>query len=174
MQMQPGSARHIKRRNGIEGQLVLFTTTVKAPFPSQNAVKIMAISGNFPSRCLILIVEDNPIVRRIAQLHMRRYAIDVHTAVDGIEAVEANHLHNYDLILMDVQLPRMNGLEAARTIREEEKKAGKKRVPIIAVAASTLRSSCIEAGMDDYVDKPADYDRIVRTWLPNRLESIAI
>ncbi len=129
----------------------------------------MATPIRFPARCLVLVVEDNPIVRRIAQLHLRRYAIDVHTAVDGIEAVEANHLHNYDLILMDVQLPRMNGLDACKKIRAEEKIGGKRRVPIIAVTASVMRSSCIEAGMDDYVDKPADYDRILKTWLPAQL-----
>ena len=114
-------------------------------------------------------------MRRIAQLHLRRYAIDVHTAVDGIEAVEANHLHNYDLILMDVQLPRMNGLDATRKIRAEEKIGGQRRVPIVAVTASPMRSSCIEAGMDDYVDKPADYDRILKAWLPAQVrQSLAM
>ena len=63
-------------------------------------------------RCLVLVVEDNPIVRRVAQLYLRKYSIDVHTAIDGIEAVEAAALNDYDLILMDVQMPRMNGLQA--------------------------------------------------------------
>jgi CheY-like chemotaxis protein len=135
----------------------------------------MASPLKFPIRCLVLVVEDNPIVRRIAQLHLRRYAIDVHTAIDGIEAVEANHLHNYDLILMDVQLPRMNGLDATKRIRAREKLSGNRRVPIIAVTASAMRSSCIEAGMDDYVDKPADYDRILKAWLPAQIQqSMAI
>jgi CheY-like chemotaxis protein len=135
----------------------------------------MASPLKFPIRCLVLVFEDNPIVRRIAQLHLRRYAIDVHTAIDGIEAVEANHLHNYDLILMDVQLPRMNGLDATKRIRAREKLSGNRRVPIIAVTASAMRSSCIEAGMDDYVDKPADYDRILKAWLPAQIQqSMAI
>jgi CheY-like chemotaxis protein len=117
-------------------------------------------------RHLVLVVEDNPIVRRIAQLHLRRFAIDVHTAVDGIEAVEAVSLHNYDLVLMDVQLPRLNGLEATKKIRELEK-ATKKRVPIVAVTASAPKSHCLEAGMDDYMEKPADYERIVKKWIPS-------
>jgi CheY-like chemotaxis protein len=131
----------------------------------------MASPLKLPNRCLVLVVEDNPIVRRIAQLHLRRYAIDVHTAIDGIEAVEANHLHNYDLILMDIQMPRMNGIDAVKKIRAEEKSSGRARVPIVAVTAGALTTACIEAGMDDYVDKPADYDRILTNWLPARMLS---
>jgi CheY-like chemotaxis protein len=131
----------------------------------------MASPFKLPNRCLVLVVEDNPIVRRIAQLHLRRYAIDVHTAIDGIEAVEANHLHNYDLILMDIQMPRMNGIDAVKKIRAEEKSSGRTRVPIIAVSAGAQTTACIEAGMDDYVEKPADYDRILTSWLPAQMLS---
>lgn len=123
-------------------------------------------------RCLVLLVEDNPIVRRIAQLHLRRFAIGVHTAVDGVEAVEAAALRSYDLILMDIQLPRLSGIDATRQIRLDEGST-RPRVPIVAVTASAPKAPCLDAGMDDYIEKPADYDRILRRWLPTYFEAEA-
>jgi hypothetical protein len=114
---------------------------------------------------LVLIVEDNAVVRKIAQLNLQRYGVDSHVATNGLEAIEMFAQHVYDLILMDVAMPGMNGLRATELIREAEKD-GRGRVPIVALTAGGSKEECIQAGMDDYVRKPPDYLRVLRKWLP--------
>ena len=121
-----------------------------------------------PGKLLVpraLIVEDNQVLLRIAVLNLRRLSISSDTARNGQEALELVACNSYDLILMDISMPVMDGLEATRRIREMQQESGI-RCPIIAVTASESRAACIDAGMDDYITKPADYDRVVLKWLP--------
>jgi two-component system, sensor histidine kinase and response regulator len=112
----------------------------------------------------VLVVEDSSVLCRIAELKLRKLGLAVDVVHNGREAVEAYQNQIYALILMDIHMPEMCGLEATRKIRELEA-AGKYRVPIIAVTASDNEENCLAAGMDDYVRKPADYERIINKWL---------
>ena len=106
----------------------------------------------------VLVVEDNEINAEIAVDLLQDVALDVDTAADGIEAVEKAAARRYDVILMDMQMPRMDGLEATRRIRQLP---ALQRTPIVAMTANAFaddRASCIEAGMDDFLPKPVDPD----------------
>ena len=110
------------------------------------------------NRLRILVAEDNPVNRTVVVRTLEKQGHSVAVAVDGREAVEQAALEPFDVILMDVQMPVMSGLEAARAIREREKQVGG-HVPILAVTAHAMsgdREQCFEAGMDDYVSKPID------------------
>ncbi|MGA2114317.1 MAG: response regulator [Bryobacteraceae bacterium] len=104
----------------------------------------------------ILLVEDNPVNQKVAQLLLEKQGHSVVVTVNGREAVEANSRECFDLILMDVQMPVMNGYDATRAIRAHEH-GSSRRVPIIALTAHAIkgdRDICTAAGMDDYISKP--------------------
>jgi CheY-like chemotaxis protein len=109
-------------------------------------------------RLRILVAEDNPVNRTVVVRILEKQGHSVAVAVDGREAVEQAALERFDVILMDVQMPVMSGLEAARAIREREKRVGG-HVPMLAVTAHAMtgdRERCLEAGMDGYISKPID------------------
>jgi len=108
----------------------------------------------------VLVVEDNAVNRKVAvgMLSQLGYAADI--AVDGVEAVEAFGATKYDAILMDCQMPRMDGYDATRTIRSMETST---HTPIVAMTASAMasdREQCLAAGMDDFLTKPVARDRL--------------
>jgi len=116
----------------------------------------------------ILLVEDNAVNQLVASRMLQQYGCDVGTADDGQQAIDAVQAAEYDLILMDCQLPGIDGYEATRTIR-----AGSgHRIPIIALTAHAMsgeRERCLAAGMDDYLSKPVRREALVTTlarWLP--------
>jgi CheY-like chemotaxis protein len=113
----------------------------------------------------VLVVDDNAVIRHIAVMNLRRFGIEADTAQTGQEAVEKYTLNAYDLILMDVAMPEKSGLEATQQIRQSEAGTGR-RIPIVGVTASETRERCLSAGMDDYIIKPPDYERVLRQWLP--------
>lgn len=123
----------------------------------------------------ILIAEDDPSNRKVAILILRRLGYKADAVVDGIEVLQALERQHYDLILMNIGMPRMDGITAARKIRARFPAA---RQPIIiAITAYLLpdgRDRCIAAGMNDYIIKPvtmADLARTLSKHLPNiRLE----
>jgi CheY-like chemotaxis protein len=103
----------------------------------------------------VLLVEDNEVNRKVAARILDSLGCIVEVAVDGIEAVEAVGARLYDLILMDVQMPRMDGYTATERIRELPSPACE--IPIVAMTANALegdREACLKAGMDGYVPKP--------------------
>jgi CheY-like chemotaxis protein len=109
----------------------------------------------------VLVVEDfSPNVLVAASyLNLLGYGHDV--AYDGRQALEMLEKKSYDLVLMDVEMPNMNGLDAAMAIREMESRKGSARVPIIGVTASAMkgdREKCLSHGMDDYISKPFKAD----------------
>ncbi len=109
----------------------------------------------------VLLVEDNATNRRVAELFLERAGCDVVLAADGREALEALRGQPVDLVLMDVQMPVMDGLEATRRIRAEI--PGGARVPIVGLTASALRDQvedCRAAGMDEVIAKPIERGRL--------------
>jgi len=104
----------------------------------------------------ILLAEDNAVNRKLAEALLRKRGVAYKTVQDGQAALEILENERFDLILMDVQMPRMDGLEATAQIREKERGTGA-HIPIVAMTAHVMigdRERCLEAGMDDYVSKP--------------------
>ncbi len=123
-----------------------------------NAFKRRA-DNNTVSR-VILLAEDHPLNQKVAMLLLDRLGWESHLAMNGLQAVEAASNQQYAAILMDCQMPEMDGFEATKLIRDAEKVLGR-RVPIIAVTAMAMsgdRERCLAAGMDDYITKPIDRD----------------
>ena len=119
----------------------------------------------------ILLAEDNVINQRVAQGMLRSLGFKADIVANGMEAVSALELINYDLVLMDCQMPEMDGFEATSVIRNSESKVHNHAVPIIAMTANAMvgdRERCIEAGMNDYLSKPvkkAALKEILGKWL---------
>jgi PAS domain S-box-containing protein len=112
----------------------------------------------------VLLAEDNVVNQRLAQALLQKMGHAVTMATDGHEAVAKCSQARFDLIFMDVQMPRMDGLEATRRIRQAEKGIGS-HVPIIAMTARAMsgdREHCLHAGMDDFVSKPVSLKALER------------
>lgn len=113
-------------------------------------------SHNFAGK-RILLVEDNPINQTVTAAMLNAFQIDVVQAVDGHLALEAYPLHTYDLILMDLQMPGISGMETTRRIRRYETENQLSHVPIVAFSANVMgkvEEECIESGMNGYLSKP--------------------
>jgi signal transduction histidine kinase/HPt (histidine-containing phosphotransfer) domain-containing protein len=116
-----------------------------------------AIRQILPSTLRILLVEDNLTNQKLMRAMLNSMGYGVAIASNGIEAMTLINQFEYDLVLMDIQMPKMNGLEATVNIRKLEKSRGRKALKIIAMTANALagdREKCLNAGMDDYLSKP--------------------
>lgn len=119
---------------------------------------------------LILIAEDNPVNQKVALLQLTTLGFNGHAVGNGKEAVDAILSGKYDLVLMDCQMPEMDGFQATKTIRMGETQTGG-RIPIIAMTAHAMdgdRERCISAGMDDYISKPVDakkLQKVLSKWM---------
>ncbi|MBD3266881.1 response regulator [bacterium] len=120
-------------------------------------------AGTEPKPSLhVLIAEDNPFNQKLAVRLLKKQGHRYMLANNGKEAVRAFKNASFDLILMDVHMPEMDGMEACRQIREIEKETGK-HIPILAVTASAMKGDmekCLDAGMDDYISKPIKPQKI--------------
>ena len=113
----------------------------------------------------ILLVEDNTTNQQVALGILRKFGLRADAVADGSEAIHALETLPYELVLMDVQMPVMDGLEATRQIRNPQSTVRNHQVPIIAMTAHALqgdRELCLEAGMNDYITKPVSFDGLVK------------
>ena len=116
-------------------------------------------------RYRILLAEDNPINQKVAVHMLERHGHSVVTASDGRKARDLALRGGFDLMFMDVQMPKLNGYEATAQIRRAEKRSGR-HLPIIAMTANAMkgdREKCLEAGMDDYLSKPLKPEEILQS-----------
>jgi CheY-like chemotaxis protein len=124
-----------------------------------------------PNRYRVLVAEDNMTNQQVALGMLSKLGVRAEAVANGREAVTALQNTSYDLVLMDVQMPEMDGLEATHVIRSTAGRAINRAVPIIALTAHAMvgdREACIKAGMDDYIAKPVTsrgLATLLETWL---------
>lgn len=145
-------------------------TPFSASSQSQNLRSVLSDGEPLVGR--ILVVEDNPVNLSVVRKLLQRLGLTCEASRDGLEALEAINNTQFDLILMDVQMPNMDGYQATGAIRRREAKKGLAHLPIVAMTANAMagdREKCLNAGMDDYMSKPvkpADLKNMLRQWLP--------
>lgn len=126
----------------------------------------------------ILLAEDNEVNRIIVSEQLANLGFEVLSAVNGLEVLDRLATEHVDLVLMDCQMPELDGYEATRRLREREQAEGRDRLPVIALTAHAFegeRERCLDAGMDDYLSKPFRTDQLERlldSWLGRSQDDI--
>lgn len=143
------------------------------PAPGFTPRRLPTVAEAERDRSLVLLVDDHVTNRQVIQRQLALAGYASETAEDGMEGLERWRSGRYALLLSDVHMPRMDGYQLARTIREEEAQRGLPRTPIVALTASALKGEaerCLGAGMDDYLAKPvgiASLGVCLQRWLPH-------
>jgi CheY-like chemotaxis protein len=150
-------------------QLLGTTTEAEAvPAPASRYIEKL----HFNAR--VLVAEDNPVNQEVAVAMLESLGCRVKVTSDGGAALAALERESYDLVLMDCQMPVLDGFAATAAWRQREKAADGRRVPIIALTANVIKGvqeQCREVGMDDYLSKPFEQAQLIATlnrWLPPR------
>ncbi len=147
------------------------------PISDKGIVTSHSLRGADRSNVRVLLAEDNITNQQVALGILRRLGLRADAVADGREALESLRSIPYDLVLMDVQMPEMDGLDATRSIRAGSAGAMGRKVPIIAMTAYAMRGdreTCLEAGMDDYIAKPVTPEalsRLLDKWLGGLLQA---
>ncbi len=148
----------------------IFSVTITAP-RGQQAAPVPFITPPSPLEPparvqgkRILVVEDNPVNRKLCALQLKRLGCEAEFAETGLEAIDKVSESDFDVVLMDMQLPDLDGCGATREIRRKEKSGV--RLSIIALTANAMpedRKRCLDAGMDDFLSKPLQYETLAAT-----------
>jgi CheY-like chemotaxis protein/anti-sigma regulatory factor (Ser/Thr protein kinase) len=155
----------------------VFTVELEMPY-SAEAMPSAVVESDAASRKLdgtlqgkVLSIEDNEVNQMIVSAMLTNLGLTVTTARDGAHAIELYGANDFDVLLMDCEMPGMDGYEASRRIRDLEAQTSRPRTPIIAITAHALtgdREECLKAGMDDYLSKPVSERRmadVLARWL---------
>ncbi len=168
---QAGISRYITKPITPHGLIKTLMEIIRAGTRSSRHTgeSLSQLPGTEPrqSEAHLLVAEDNLVNQRFVKRLLEKKGYQVTVVNNGLEVLESLKQHVYDLILMDVQMPEMDGLEATQVIRESEADSDR-HIPIIALTANAMkgdRSRCLDAGMDDYISKPvkpADLLRVIQ------------
>jgi CheY-like chemotaxis protein/HPt (histidine-containing phosphotransfer) domain-containing protein len=112
----------------------------------------------------ILVVEDNPVNQKIILLMLKKFRFSITVADNGKKALEILKNENYDLVLMDIQMPEMDGFEVTKNIRDRNYPVLNHDIPIVAMTAHAMqqdREKCLSSGMNDYISKPIEMEKLV-------------
>lgn len=156
-----------------KGSTFWFTAVLKRGDAKDIKAEICEALTKLRDNARVLLVEDNEINQEVAKNILERFGLSVDTALNGRVACRKVDTNQYDLILMDMQMPVMDGLEASRKIREM---LNGTRVPIVALTANAFeedRKRCLEAGMNGFVAKPFEPEQlhaVLARWIPGRDE----
>jgi signal transduction histidine kinase/CheY-like chemotaxis protein len=153
--------------DSVEGEGSAFWFTANFQYTGEAAdIVEKPVTGNESLRfnAKVLLVEDNPINQMVAQKMLEKVGLKAILANNGVEALKLLNEQSFDLVLMDCQMPEMDGFDATREIRRLEMKALNQRpLPVIAMTANVMsgdRERCLEVGMDDYIGKPVQRDQL--------------
>jgi signal transduction histidine kinase/CheY-like chemotaxis protein len=152
----PWGAEHLERR---------LAELIAGPLPRSRQVAPTPSEPQFGPELLVLLAEDNPVNQKVARLTLKRLGLRCEIVSNGRLAVEAVARTRFDLVLMDCQMPEMDGYEATAALRALQLN-GAPRIPIIAMTANSMssdRERCLDAGMDDYIAKPINFDALRAT-----------
>lgn len=111
----------------------------------------------------VLVAEDNLINQKVAMINLKKLGHEVEIAVNGQMAIDMFKVGTYDVILMDIQMPILDGLEATIAIRKYEEEKGLDKIKIIAITANALnedKDKCFEVGMNEYITKPIQTEEL--------------
>ncbi|MEE8468209.1 MAG: response regulator, partial [Planctomycetota bacterium] len=173
---EAGLAGHLVKPVKQSQLLDCIVTVLGAPAADENdeadrvLVSVHSLISSHHRRARILLVEDNPVNQKVATAILSKGGYGSEVASNGREALQALAARHFDLVLMDCQMPEMDGFVATRAIRAREA-GGDEHVTIVAMTANAMegdRERCLDAGMDDYVSKPvkaADLYAMLETWL---------
>jgi signal transduction histidine kinase/DNA-binding response OmpR family regulator/HPt (histidine-containing phosphotransfer) domain-containing protein len=160
------------RQSQLYNALIAITQWEEQPQPKLGTAPVQR-GVHFNGRgCRILLVEDNPVNQELGCEMLRSLGCSVAVAEDGAKALDAVRQGAYAAVLMDCQMPVMDGFEATRRLRDAEQARGAARLPVVALTANALqgdRERCLAAGMDDYLSKPftlAQLAKILGRWVP--------
>lgn len=129
----------------------------------------MSESQDLNQDLTVLVVDDNRVIRELVTRQLAKLGARSDTANDGRDALDRLSEQVYDVVLMDVQMPEMDGISATQELRKREKIAGRHTI-VIALTGHGSRLECLEAGMDDYIAKPMNIATLKATlqkWAPN-------
>ncbi|QVL50858.1 MAG: response regulator [Thiocapsa sp.] len=174
------------RRVGIEvtllkpvREILLHDAAAKVLGMSRPDAGIVPVPPKRPTRrfdARVLVAEDNAVNQKVVTMMLHRFGIEPGIAADGQAAIEAVAHERFDLILMDIQMPKLSGHEATRDIRAAEQARGNgEHIPIVAMTAGVSerdREDCSAAGMDDFISKPAqiaELEAVLLRWLPGHV-----
>lgn len=114
-----------------------------------------------------LVVDDDETVRLVGKRQLNKLGFDVVLAEDGLQACDLFEEHQFDIVLMDIQMPELDGYEATKRLRQLESTTGKKRSLVVAMTASQEKERALAAGMDDFLFKPFMSDHLrslIKKW----------
>jgi two-component system sensor histidine kinase/response regulator len=140
----------------------------------QQLVTRHSIMDERKKRIRILLAEDNIVNQKLALRLIEKFGYSADATANGDEAVKALEMIPYDIVLMDIQMPEKDGIEATNIIRDPQSKVINHQVPIIALTAHAMKGDkekCIEAGMDGYISKPINPDELLEA-IEKRIDAL--
>ena len=156
------------RKDVLHGCIALVLARTKGKVSDASIVTRHTIAELEAKKVRILLADDNIVNQKVTQAMLINLGYSVDVVANGLEAVKALELIDYEIVLMDCQMPEMDGYEATRIIRDTTSRVINHRVPIIGVTANIgkgAREKCLDAGMDDYLTKPVNVGRLHITLL---------